>query len=118
MEGETVEGSLVREFEEEAGVKIHNPEKIGYLEFKGKIKDGGVIEVHVFKAHAFSGELVETEEMRPQWFHIDEIPFTDMWPDDAYWFPLFLQGKKFKGRFTFGENDIILEKELEEVENL
>ena len=56
--------------------------------------------------------------MRPRWFHIDEIPFSDMWPDDIHWMPLFLKDKKFKGKFLFGEADAILEKELEEVENL
>jgi len=54
----------------------------------------------------------------PKWFHVDEIPFTQMWPDDLYWMPFFLKGRKFKGKFLFGENDVILEKELEEVQNL
>jgi 8-oxo-dGTP diphosphatase/2-hydroxy-dATP diphosphatase len=52
--------------------------------------------------------------MRPEWFHKDEIPFATMWPDDIYWFPLFLEGKKFKGRFLFGKDDAILDKTLYE----
>ena len=41
-----------------------------------------------------------------------------MWQDDIHWMPLFLKGKKFKGKFSFGEGDAILEKELEIVENI
>ena len=54
--------------------------------------------VHIFKAADFDGEPQETEEMRPGWFHVDEIPFKDMWPDDEYWMPMFLEDKIFKGR--------------------
>src|SRR3989344_5111757 len=68
------------------------------------------------EGNGFSGQGEgETEEMMPKWFHVDEIPFTQMWPDDLYWMPFFLKGMKFKGKFLFGENDAILEKELEEV---
>jgi hypothetical protein len=40
-----------------------------------------------------------------------------MWPDDIYWFPLFLAEKKFVGRFMFGEGDTnpIVEHELREI---
>lgn len=117
MEGETISSSLTREVKEEAGIEIENPEKVGILEFEFA-KNGEVIEVHIFKTDKFSGEPTETEEMKPAWFSIDGIPFKDMWPDDIFWMPLFLEEKKFKGRFLFGEGDVILEKELEEVENL
>jgi 8-oxo-dGTP diphosphatase/2-hydroxy-dATP diphosphatase len=56
--------------------------------------------------------------MKPRWYDINDIPFDEMWPDDSHWMPLFLSGKKFKGRFLFGANDVILEKELNEVEDI
>lgn len=55
-------------------------------------------------------------EMRPQWFPLDQIPFTHMWPDDSYWFPLLLQKKKFQGHFTFRDQDTILDYRLREVD--
>ena len=82
-EGETIENSLIREMEEEAGIKLGKFKKLGILDFKFE-KSGEEIEVHVFKGNDFSGEPRETEEMRPKWFHIDEIPFESMWPDDVY----------------------------------
>ena len=116
-EGETLQDAAIREMEEEAGIKLGKFKKLGILDFKFE-KSGEEIEVHVFKGNDFSGEPRETEEMRPKWFHIDEIPFESMWPDDVYWMPLFLKDKKFKGRFTFGEGDEILEQELKEVEEI
>ncbi|OGI95845.1 hypothetical protein A2917_01170 [Candidatus Nomurabacteria bacterium RIFCSPLOWO2_01_FULL_42_17] len=116
-DGESIEDAARREIEEEAGIKIKNINKVGiiHFEFKGNPE---ILEVHIFKGDDFIGEPRESEEMKPQWFYIDEIPFAEMWPDDIHWMPLFLKDKKFKGRFLFGESDIILEKELEEVEYL
>lgn len=84
-------------------VFLHNPE---------------ILEVHIFRADKFLGEPTESEEMKPRWFHINDIPFKDMWPDDKYWIPLLLSGKKFKGKFLFGESDVILEQELSEVKEI
>jgi len=82
--------------------------------FGGKVNEGETIE----QADKFSGIPTESEEMKPEWFDIKEIPFSQMWTDDPFWMPLFLENKKFKGKFVFDENDNILEKELNEVENI
>jgi len=115
--GETIEGALKRETIEEAGGEINNFDKVGIIEFEFK-GNPEILEVHIFRASDFSGEPTESEEMKPQWFDQSELPFDNMWPDDIHWFPLFLVGKKFKGKFLFGENDVILEKRLSEVERI
>jgi hypothetical protein len=46
--------------------------------------------------------------MKPQWFSFDKIPYNEMWPDDIYWIPHVLAGKKLEANFTFGEADKIL----------
>lgn len=100
QEGETIEEAARREVVEEVGLTLHDMEKVGVISFE--FEDGSrEVEVHFFRTENIGGEPVETEEMKPQWFHIDEIPFSQMWPDDVYWFPMFLQGKKFKGSFVF-----------------
>ncbi|MDP2874442.1 MAG: 8-oxo-dGTP diphosphatase [bacterium] len=111
---ETVEAAAKREAQEEAGIEVKNLAKVGIIEFEFK-GNPEILEVHIFRSDTFSGEPTESEEMKPQWFQVDEIPFKEMWPDDPYWMPLFLGGKKFKGKFLFGESDIILEQELTEV---
>lgn len=110
--GETVEDAAKREIFEEVGIKATSLEKVGQLDFEF-INDPQALEVNIFRVLSFSGEPVESDEMRPKWFNVDEIPFDNMWPDDKYWFPLFLQGKKFKGKFVFQGQDKILEHKLE-----
>jgi 8-oxo-dGTP diphosphatase / 2-hydroxy-dATP diphosphatase len=76
------------------------------------------IEVNIFGIHDFEGEPTESEEMRPKWFHINDIPYDLMWPDDIHWHHLFFSGKKFKGEFHFKNYDTILRHEIKEVTNL
>ena len=94
----TVEQAARREIKEEAGIELKDLEKVGVIDFEFQGKPG-ILEVNIFRSTDFSGEPVESEEMKPQWFGLDQIPFAQMWPDDIHWFPLFLVGKKFTGRF-------------------
>lgn len=118
-EGETIEQAAIREMQEEAGIVVHEHdlEKVGLLDFTFT-DNPEAIEVHVFRIDDFSGEPTESEEMKPEWFYIDEIPFSDMWPDDIYWYPLFLKRKKFHGTFLFKGHDRILKQTLIEVEHI
>ncbi len=45
--------------------------------------------------------MPRTDEMRPQWFNTNELPFNNMWQTDTYWLPLLLKGTSFKGRADF-----------------
>ena len=114
---ETIESAAKRELKEEAGIEVEFLKKVGILDFEFK-DNHEILEVHIFKAEKFSGNPTESEEMKPQWWHQDNIPFREMWPDDIYWMPLLLSGKKFKGKFLFGEGDIIVEQELLEVNEI
>jgi len=98
--GETISEAAERELFEEANIVADNLEEFGILNFKF-VDQTPDLEVHIFRANSFSGELMETEEMRPQWFKIDEIPYDKMWADDIFWLPLLIKGEKFKGEFTF-----------------
>lgn len=121
--GETVEEAAKREAFEEIGVTITGMEKFGVIDFTFQ-EDSDPMEVHIFKANQFDGSPTETEEMKPEWFDVEKIPFADMWPDDEYWIPLLLQDKKFKGRFLFDRPSSkeytakIIEQELAEVSEL
>lgn len=117
LAAETIENAAKREIQEEAGIKVKNLNKVGIIDFESK-GDPEIVQVHIFRSDNFSGEPTESEEMKPQWFHIDELPFKKMWPADIYWIPLLLDGKKFKGKFLYGESDVILKKELIEVKEI
>lgn len=99
-EGETIEEAARRELQEESGLVANKIDKVGVLDF-GFENDPKILQVHIFCVISFNQEPVETEEMKPQWFEIDKIPFDSMWSDDVYWFPYFLDGKKFEGKFLF-----------------
>ena len=120
-EGETIEESTKREIKEEAGIEVLDLEKIGIIDFE--FENGmPTLEVHFFKAENFLGDPTESEEMKPKWFDVNDIPYDQMWPDDRYWMPLFLKGKKFTGKFLFNKPStpervsMILKKELKEVD--
>ncbi len=113
--GETLEETLVREMKEESGITLNKSKKVGIHEFRSTAWPEDTLEVHVFQALEYRGEPIETEEMKPEWFTLDAIPYDTMWPDDEYWLPLFLAGKKFRTKFLFGENDSVLEQDIQEV---
>lgn len=110
--GETIEEAAKREVLEESGVKVDHVEKVGVMDFEFESKPGDILEVHIFRVEKWTGEPRESDEMKPEWFSVTEIPFDMMWPDDRYWIPLFLARKKFEGRFLFGANDSVLEYRL------
>ncbi|XP_061212981.1 oxidized purine nucleoside triphosphate hydrolase isoform X2 [Neopsephotus bourkii] len=108
---------LCRELLEESGLTVNTLQKMGQITFEF-VGNSELMEVHVFRADDFHGEPTESDEMRPQWFQLDEVPFSRMWADDIYWFPLVLQKKLFRGYFKFQGQDTILEHTLKEVEEV
>jgi 8-oxo-dGTP diphosphatase/2-hydroxy-dATP diphosphatase len=135
--GETVEAAAARELKEEAGIeasvdggadaaagaKTGSMQKVGILDFSFE-NDPVVLSVHIFKVTDFVGTPVESEEMRPQWFAFDAIPFKQMWIDDEQWIPYIIAGKKFKGSFLFDRpatadySSKIIKQDLKEVQTL
>ncbi len=99
-EGEDIEEATRREVKEEAGLTVTRMVHAGVLDFSFE-SDPKKLEVHVFRVTEFNGKPRESEEMKPQWFDIKDIPYVNMWSDDPFWLPLLLEGKSFKGMFHF-----------------
>ena len=66
----------------------------------------------MFLTEEWEGELMETEEMKPQWFRKDEISFNSMWSNDKHWFPKVLEGLVLRADFMFKEGNELLDFEL------
>jgi 8-oxo-dGTP pyrophosphatase MutT (NUDIX family) len=116
-QGETIPAAAIRELEEEAGVRVppESLQRVGHLTFLFPARPSWSQVVHVFVACTWDGEPVESEEMTPTWFPINEIPYEHMWQDAAYWLPPILAGHRIRARFTFREdNETVDEADFEE----
>lgn len=107
LEGdETIAEALIREIREESGLTLTSFEKRGEMYFH--LSDGSTKEVHLFEGIEYTGDLVETEEMKPAWFSVNNLPFDNMWASDALWYPYFLRREYFKCDVTFDEGKNVL----------
>ena len=114
--GDTPQAATIREVREESGLEVTDLEQFGLLNFISPAR--APIEAHLFRTSTFSGTPVETDEMAPRWFHRSEIPFTEMWSSDLYWWPLYFHHKRFTGTFEFDEHDRVIHRELTIVDSL
>ncbi|MBR9679472.1 MAG: 8-oxo-dGTP diphosphatase [Candidatus Altiarchaeota archaeon] len=102
--GETPEQAVIREVKEEIGLDILNPEFRGIVEFF----QGNYLNVcYLFVCTEFTGEPTETEEAKPFWTNIDNIPYDRMWKPDKQWVPLILKGKTVLGRYEFQDQKLV-----------
>ena len=114
--GETIAQAAARELREEAGIEAVNLKPRGILTFSFEKDYTDLLEINIFTTSQYTGEPVETEEMKPQWFEHHEIPYQEMWADDPHWLPLVLSGKDVKGHIHFDAPDtqVILNNLIEE----
>ena len=112
----TPEMAMLRETEEEIGVVPSKYEKVGLLDFVEFYKGEKVnIVTHLYTASEWEGEPKESEEMKPQWVGVNEIPYDKMFVDDKYWLPLVLEGKKLDVFFEFDEDWNVISKRIDEI---
>jgi len=112
--GEGSLDALKREGYEELSIKILEAEYCGKLFFYDDNKLAMDCDVYIVKK--YSGKPKESEEVKPMWFDLNEIPFDKMWEDDKYWLKHLLKEEKFMGKFyftdLFGENPRLLSHEI------
>jgi len=100
QEVESVSQASIREVEEELGVKVIQMAKYAEIDFILQ-KEETLVKMHAFLVTDWQGELQETEEMKPEWFDIENIPYDKMWQADRQWLPLIFSGKKIKACYTY-----------------
>lgn len=108
---ETIQETLERECREEAGIVPTDARECAQFQFH--YADDVLHEVHVFLVTAFDGQPRETEEMKPQWFAVTDIPYDSMWPDDKHWLPRVLAGEKVTGELWFDNQNQLLRWNIE-----
>lgn len=116
---ESIIDTAIRELFEETssedgkpGTKIDQTDinHVATINFMFTHKPGWIQEVHVFITENWTGEPYESEEMRPRWFSFNEIPYSEMWPDDELWLPRVIAGERLEGSVTIDDKDGIVEQ--------
>lgn len=118
--GETLEQAMVRECVEEIEVTPKSWKAVGELDFIQDAESNNPWHMYIYAyiCDEWEGEPSETEEMMPKWFHIEDIPYADMWDDDEFWLHLVLNGDKVVGEFEFDSNDRLLTHTVRVVDRL
>ena len=115
---ETIEEAARREAKEEIFVDVQDLSKVAELSFYFPHNSSWDQMVHVYFAENWNGAPKESDEMKPDWFSVNELPFQDMWLDDIFWLPKVVKGNLLKAMFKFGEKDIVLDKKVKIVNQL
>ncbi|MEK7158197.1 MAG: 8-oxo-dGTP diphosphatase [Patescibacteria group bacterium] len=117
-DGETIEAGAVRETKEELGVVVGALTPVARIcfEFPGHADWDQMM--HVFLSEAWKGEPLESEEMRPRWHRVSQLPVHAMWPTDPFWVPRVFEGKKIEARFALGNDFTILSHDVHIVSEL
>ena len=111
--GESAEQAVIRETEEEAGVRVQRVEAVGTIESVFEAHPDWNNTCEVFVSHDLVGEAHETEEMRPQWFAFEDVPYDQMWEDDRHWLDKVLRGGRVSKRFYYdGEGKLSRVEEM------
>jgi 8-oxo-dGTP pyrophosphatase MutT (NUDIX family) len=107
---ESITDALVREVKEESALTIHssNTTQIAHLKFYFEYVP--IFECHTFLITEWSGTPIETEEMKPQWFSVENLPFNEMWTSDINWLPLALAGNKVSATIVFDNKGEVVKK--------
>ncbi len=113
--GETPKLAAFREGYEEVGVHLREIKKTALLHFyfpeDPKKRDWNQ-DVHVYVSTTWLGKPKETEEMKPEWFKVANIPYESMWDDDPLWLPRILQGEKVEAWFSFDNKNKVLDYKI------
>jgi 8-oxo-dGTP diphosphatase len=102
--GESVREGAVREVLEETGLRLDADDLVpaGVLDYLFPTRPAWSQRSYVFTCRRWAGEPVETDEIVPAWFAVDDIPFARMWDDAARWLPGVLEGGAVDATYTFG----------------
>lgn len=99
-DNETIFKSALREIKEEVGITPTDMKEVGIIDFK-------IFESYVYVFSNFEGKVSESEEMKPQWFNKNNLPYDKMWEGDKVWYPLVLDGRTFDAKFTFDDKKLV-----------
>jgi 8-oxo-dGTP pyrophosphatase MutT (NUDIX family) len=108
--GESIFSAAKRETQEEIKVIPNKMRLVAKLDFYFPyipLTEDWNQQVVVYLAEEWTGQPMETDEMKPRWYDKNKLPYDKMWADDKIWLPHVLADKKVKAEFYFGKNQNI-----------
>jgi 8-oxo-dGTP diphosphatase len=105
LQGETPEQCVIREVEEESGLKIQNPKLKGFLTFP-KFSKNIDWYVFVFEAHQFTGNLVESAEGHLEWIKSKDLIKLNLWEGDRHFFKWMEENRFFSAKFYYEDGNL------------
>jgi len=100
--GESPEECIIREVQEESGLKIRTPKMHGMLMFPAFKGDDWYI--FVFTVTEFEGGLIDSPEGELEWIPDEKLTSLNLWESDQIFFP-WLEGEKFFSAKFIYNND-------------
>lgn len=106
---ESAEETAIRETKEEVGVIPKSITQVATLDCKFPDKPEWDRVIGVYTAEEWTGEIKESEEMRPQWFNKGKMPYDQMWEADRHWLPRVLSGETLAARLIYNSKQELQE---------
>ncbi|MEX1020177.1 MAG: 8-oxo-dGTP diphosphatase [Litorilinea sp.] len=106
MPGETPEACVIREVEEESGLRLRRPTLRGLLTFP-KFNNDEDWYAFVFVAHEFSGRLIDSDEGVLRWIDNDKLLELNLWDGDRVFIPWLDQPGFFSARFDYAQGQYV-----------
>jgi 8-oxo-dGTP diphosphatase/2-hydroxy-dATP diphosphatase len=114
--GETYDECATRECLEEAGIEVGQLKHTANLHFF--FDDILKVVSKAYTSDGFSGSPMESDEMKPELFDIDDLPYDDMWPADRIWVPKSLNSDKPLGFIVNFKNNAVESVQEVDYQNL
>jgi len=104
--GESPSQAAAREVMEESSILVDPSalQHLGEVTFRFPARPSWDSVVSVFSADRFSGHAQESDEIAPQWFPLEDLPFSSMWDDSRLWLLRLLSGDRMRTEITYGDD--------------
>jgi len=107
--GETLKQTVKRELAEEINVTAIKFRLMATLNFYFIQRKEWNQKVHAFICDKWKGEISGSEEIEPQWFKINALPFDKMWEDALFYLPFIVRNKRVEADFLYNSKDKVVD---------